>query len=70
MNREMIEIATIAIKRYAETHPRPPHVNQAQAARMLNISPVTVGKLVRNGTFKLNAMGLIPITQIDEAILK
>ena len=70
MNREMIEIATIAVKRYDETHPRPPHVNQAQAAKMLHLSPQTMGKLVRNGTFKLNAMGLIPITQIDDAILK
>jgi len=70
MNREMIEIATIAVKRYAETHPRPPHVNQKQAAQMLNLSQATVGKLVHNGTFKLNAMGLIPITQIDEAILR
>jgi len=68
MNREMIEIATIAVKRYAETHPRPPHVNQAQAAKMLGISPQTMGKLVRNGTFKLNAIGLIPIIQIDNAI--
>lgn len=69
MNQEMLKIATIAIKRYAETHPRPPHVTQAQAAKMLHISPQTMGKLVRKGTFKLNAMKMIPITQIDDVIL-
>ncbi|MFZ2525347.1 MAG: hypothetical protein WAW87_08530 [Candidatus Ferrigenium altingense] len=68
MNSEILTIATAAVQRYAETHPRPPHVNQAQAAAMLGISPQTMGKLVRNGTFKLNKCGLIPITQIDDAL--
>ena len=64
----MIEIEEAifrAIRRYAETHPRPPHVTQAQAARMLNVSAVTVGKWVRQGRLKLNGFGLIPIEQID-----
>ena len=68
MNSEIIAIAAAAIQRYAETHPRPPHVNQSQGATMLGISPQTMGKLVRCGIFKLNKCGLIPITQIDEAI--
>lgn len=54
-----------AIRRYAETHPRPPHVTQAQAARMLNVSAVTVGKWVRQGRLTLNGFGQIPVEQID-----
>ncbi len=68
MNHEQIAIATLAVQRYAETHPRPPHVTQAQAAKMLDISAQTMCKLVRSGTFKLNKIGQIPITQIDDAL--
>lgn len=64
-----LSIATIAIMRYAETHPRPPHVTQVQAAAMLGVSAQTVCKLVRHGTFRLNALGMIPIGQIDAALL-
>lgn len=65
---DALTIAIMAVQHYAETHPRPPHVNQVQAAEMLDVSPQTLNKLVKNGTFKLNKLGLIPITQIDEAI--
>lgn len=60
-----LEIATKAVRLYAETHPRPIHVTQKQAAEMLGISAPTVGKMVRSGTFRLNGAGLIPISQID-----
>lgn len=65
---EPIEIAVAAIRLYAETHPRPPHVTQSQAADMLQLSRATVSRMVRAGTFKLNSCGLIPIEQIDAAL--
>ena len=49
-----IEIAVQAVRLYAETHPRPASVTQRQAAGMLNVSHVTVGKLVKTGKLKHN----------------
>lgn len=68
MKPDHLEIATRAVMLYAETHPRPPHVTQKQAAEMLGLSAPTVGKLVRTGRLKLNGAGLIPISQIDALI--
>lgn len=62
-----IDIATEAVRRYAETHPRPTHVTQVQAAEMLGLSRDTVRKLIRSGTLRLNACGLIPVEMIDSA---
>lgn len=62
-----LQIAAAAVRLYAETHPRPTQVTQTQAAQMLGLSRITVGKLLRNGILSLNACGLIPIEQIDEA---
>jgi DNA-binding transcriptional regulator LsrR (DeoR family) len=62
---EALEIASRAVRLYAETHPRPPHVTQRQAADMLHLSAPTVGRLVKSGKLSLNAAGLIPIGQID-----
>jgi excisionase family DNA binding protein len=53
---------------HAAAHPRPTQVNMKQAAEMLNVSPMTVTRMVRAGTLRLNACGLIPITQIDAAL--
>ena len=64
----MIEIAVKAVEIYASQHPRPPHVNQVQAAAMLGLSIPTVRKLIKAGTIKLNKCGLIPISEIDKAI--
>lgn len=64
-----LEIATRAVQLYAETHPRPSHVTQLQAAEMLGLSRGTVCKLVKVGTLKLNKCGLIPIAEIDKAIV-
>ena len=69
MNSEIITIATAAVQRYAETHPRPSCVSQVQAAEMMGISAQTMCKIVRDGrTFTLNAAGKIPIWQVDDAI--
>ncbi|WP_156967070.1 helix-turn-helix transcriptional regulator [Paraburkholderia ferrariae] len=64
-----LRIARPAVQLYAENHPRPPHVTIKQAAEMLGLSRHTVSKMVKMGTFKLNKCGLIPITQVDTALL-
>lgn len=62
---DALNIAVQAVRIYAESHPRPPHVTQRQAAEMLGLSAPTVSKLVRSGKLRLNGAGLIPIAQID-----
>jgi hypothetical protein len=66
--RDALKIAVQAVRLYAESHPRPPHVTQAQAAQMLGLSAQTVNKMVHFGTLKLNACGRIPIEQVDRVI--
>ncbi len=61
----LITIARTAVQLYAETHPRPTHVTQAQAAERLGVSRWKVGNLVKAGKLRLNACGMIPIEQID-----
>lgn len=68
MNQEAMQIAVRAVQLYAETHPRPPHVNMAQAADMLGCGQFKVRSLLKHGTLTLNGCGLIPISQIDAAI--
>ena len=68
MNQETIATAAAAVRLYAETHPRPPHVTQKQAAQMLSFSQPTITKMVRAGILKLNGFGLIPITEIDRVL--
>jgi len=68
MNAEVIEIAQTAVRLYAETHPRPPHVTQVQAAAMLNISESTMSRMVKTGRVKLNRFGMIPISEVDAAL--
>lgn len=65
---ELIEAATIAVRMYADSHPRPPQVTQEQAAQMIGKSHVTVRKLIRAGVIRLNACGAIPITEIDRIL--
>ena len=65
----LIECAKRGAQLYAEQHPRPTHVNQVQAAQMLDLSAQTIGKMVRNGRLALNGLGLIPISEIDRALL-
>lgn len=61
------QVALQAIRLYDETHPRPTHVTQTQAADMLDCGRGKVAKLLRDGTLKLNKCGLIPIEMIDAA---
>ena len=63
--KDILNVAREAVRMYAETHPRPVHVTQTQAAEMLSLSRVTIGRLVKAGTLKLNKCGLIPVGQID-----
>ena len=65
---ETLQTALKAVQLYAESHPRPSQVTQTQAAELLGLSVSTVRKLVRSGTLKLNACGLIPISEIDKAL--
>ncbi len=60
-----LQIAAKAVQMYAETHPRPTHVTQDQAAEMLNLSRDTVRKLLRSGAMALNDCGMIPIESVD-----
>jgi DNA-binding transcriptional regulator LsrR (DeoR family) len=63
MNEQtLIECATRGAQIYAEQHPRPSQVTQAQAAQMLGISAQTVGRMVRTGRLPLNKLGYIPIS--------
>jgi DNA-binding NtrC family response regulator len=68
MNAEVLEVATKAVQIYAESHPRPPHVNITQAADMLGLSRKTVTNRVKAGEIRINALGLIPIGEIDRVI--
>lgn len=63
-----LEIATKAVRLYAESHPRPPHVTQAQAGEMLRLSAPTVRRLIRSGALRLNAAGMIPVAEVDRLI--
>lgn len=63
-----IEIAFQAVRLYAETHPRPSSVTQKQAGEMLGLSHVTISRMVRAGTIRLNNIGQIPITEIDRLL--
>lgn len=67
MDTNLISIVHAAIKAYAEQRPRPTHVTQSQAAEMLGKSKPTIAKMVRAGTLRLNACGMIPIEMIDKA---
>lgn len=60
-----LAIAQRAIQLYAETHPRPAHVNMKQAADMLGCGIYRVRSLIRAGTLKLNGCGMIPIAGIQ-----
>ena len=68
MDKHIIEVAAKAVQIYAESHPRPLHVNQVQAAQMLNKSHVTVRKMIRAGVIRLNDCGDIPISEIDRVL--
>jgi hypothetical protein len=64
-----LRIAFLAVRLYAETHPRPSQVTQTQAAEILGVSTRTVRRYIRTGHLKLNGCGYLPIEAID-AILR
>lgn len=68
MNHELIEAAKVAVRHYAESHPRPSQVTQKQAAEMVHVSESTMSKMVRSGRIKLNKFGMIPVSEIDSAL--
>lgn len=66
--------ADAAVKKAMAMNParsaiRPDSVTQADAARMLNKSRTTIGKMVKSGIFRLNKLGNIPMEQIDAALV-
>jgi hypothetical protein len=65
---EQLDLVMQAIQLYAETHPRPPHVNQVQAALMLGRSAPTINAYIKTGKLKMNDCGMIPITEIDRVL--
>lgn len=65
---EPLDIAVKAVQIYAETHPRPAQVTQTQAAEMVGVSRWTIMRLVKAGEIRLNAVGTIPITEVDKLI--
>jgi hypothetical protein len=70
MNEQILQqVAFNAVRLYAETHPRPIQVTQRQAAEMLDKSEVTISRMVKAGTIKLNGAGMIPISEIDRILL-
>ena len=62
---EPLEIAIKAVQLYAETHPRPLHVNQQQAGEILGKSGPTIRKMIRAGEIRTNGAGMIPMIEID-----
>lgn len=66
---DLVMAAELAVRRYAESHPRPAQVTQTQAAEMLGLSRPTIAKMLRAGTLRLNKFGLIPISEIDRALM-
>lgn len=65
---QTLEIAMKAVQIYAETHPRPAHVTQGQAAQMLEVSRHTITRLLQSGVLSLDRCGLIPTHQVDMAL--
>ena len=61
----VVRAAAIAVRLYAETHPRPTQVTQQQAADILGVSPKTIYNYIRAGKLKLNSGGYIPIEAVD-----
>jgi plasmid maintenance system antidote protein VapI len=63
-----LETAIKAVQIYAESHPRPLHVTQKQAAEMLDRSEPTIRTMVRSGKLRLNDAGMIPISEVDRVL--
>ncbi|MCB4360905.1 helix-turn-helix transcriptional regulator [Quatrionicoccus australiensis] len=62
---EVLDIAFQAVRLYAETHPRPIHVTQGQAAEMLGITMDALVRKMAAKKIRLNECGMIPMPDID-----
>lgn len=65
---DTLTIAEAAVRRYAESRPRPTQVTKGQAAEMLGISRPTLNKMIAAGDIRLNKCSMIPISEIDAAL--
>lgn len=61
----ILRTAAVAVRLYAETHPRPTQVTQQQAAEMLGVSTKSVQRYIRSGKMKLNQSGYLAIEAVD-----
>lgn len=66
---EALDIAIKAVDLYAVRHPRPPHVNITQAAKMLDVSYPTARRILDRHGVGIDACGLIPIEKIDRLLM-
>lgn len=66
--RELLDVAVKAVEIYAARHPRPSHVTISQAAEMLGRSRPTVKKLIIRHKVRFNALGSIPVEEIDKLL--
>lgn len=62
---DLERVALRAVQLYADKHPRPTMVTQAQAAEMLGVSRKTIYNYIRAGHLRLNKCGQLPIESID-----
>lgn len=59
------QIVRKVVQEYSTKYPRPPCINQSQAAQMLGVSRPTIRKMLTDGRLSENTLGYIPISQID-----
>jgi len=60
-----LRVAAQAVRLYAESHPRPTQVTQAQVAEILGVSTRTVRNYISTGKLRLNKCGRVPIEAVD-----
>jgi excisionase family DNA binding protein len=60
-----LRVAVQAVRLYAESHPRPTQVTQAQVAEILGVSTRTVRNYISAGKLRLNKCGRVPIEAVD-----
>jgi len=65
---DVLAIATKAVEIYAARHPRPPHVNLSQAAKMVGVSIPTLKKRLLFYRIRSNKLGHIPVEAIDRLL--
>lgn len=62
---DLERVALRAVQLYADSHPRPTQVTQAQAAEMLGVSRKTIYNYIRSGRLRLNRCGQLAIESVD-----